>query len=137
VIEVPVEAIPLAGFQRLVGFQVTEWKLGGSVVILDIRDDHLNRGGSVHGGVLATLIDAAGGLSGNYADGKQVPQPSITLTLITNFIRAIHAGRIRAVGTRRGGGARIFFSNVDVFDERDALIATGHGTYRVSKSATS
>jgi uncharacterized protein (TIGR00369 family) len=134
VIDVPVAAIPLANFQKLIGFQVVEWKLGGAVVILDIRDDLLNRGGTVHGGVLATLIDAAGGLAGNYTDGKQLPQPSITLTLITNFIQGVHTGRIRAVGTRRGGGARIFFSNVDVFDDSGALIATGDGTFRISNA---
>ena len=103
-------------------------------VRLDIREEHLNRAGSVHGGVLATLIDAAGGLSGNYNGGSEPPLPATSLTLVTSFLGSVRAGPIRAVGVRRGGGSRIFFASVDIFSEGGELLATGQGSYRLSAS---
>ena len=129
-----VAAIPVARFQRLIGFRIVEWQAGRAVVSLDIREEHLNRAGSVHGGVLATLIDAAGGLSGNYNGGSEPPLPATSLTLVTSFLGSVRTGPIRAVGVRRGGGSRIFFASVDIFSEGGELLATGQGSYRLSAS---
>jgi len=38
---------------------------------------------------------------------------------------------IRAVGTRRAGGTRIYNSTMEVFDEKDTLLALGEATFRL------
>src|SRR5258707_12739252 len=54
------------GFRSFVGYRLVQWESGTAVVLLDIREEHLNRSHVVHGGVIATLLDAAGGYSGLY-----------------------------------------------------------------------
>jgi uncharacterized protein (TIGR00369 family) len=119
-----------SNYQRHIGFRLAEWRFGRAVVLLDIREEHLNRSGTLHGGVLATLIDAAGSFAGNYVDPPDMPSPSITLSLTTNFLGSAASGLVRAVGRRVGGGARTFFANIEVTAD-GAVVVTGSAVYRL------
>jgi uncharacterized protein (TIGR00369 family) len=126
-----VPALLTSNFQRLLGFRITEWRSGAATVALEISEQHLNRAGILHGGVLATLVDAAGGFCGNYSDDPREIPASTTLTLVTNFISSAATGQIVARGRRTGGGHRTFFANVEVFSAEETLLATGSGSYQL------
>jgi uncharacterized protein (TIGR00369 family) len=117
-------------FADLVGYRLAQWRDDHAEIVLVLGPQHLNRTGRLHGGVLATLIDAACGYAGTFAvDGQ--PRNALTLALTTQFLAPAHAGQhLTATGRRTGGGKRIFFAAAEVHDEAGRLIARGDGTFR-------
>lgn len=118
------------GFNGLLGMRVTEWSTGVVTLELPLRAELHNRSGVTHGGVVASLIDAAGGLAGGYTGNSGELRPSVTLSLTTTYLNPSSTGTLRAVARRRGGGRRIFSATVEVFDDSETLIAVGEATYR-------
>lgn len=118
------------GFPALVGFEFLAWQEGQVVLGLTMTPEHLNLGGTVHGGVLATLIDVAGACAGTFSPDPQVLRKALTLSMTTTFTGQCKSGQITAVGTLKAAGRRIYFSSVEVFDEQNNLIAMGEGTFR-------
>src|SRR3546814_10001838 len=53
-----------AGFNAVLGMKLVEWGDRHAVMELPIRAMHLNRSNALHGGVIATLIDAGCGYAG-------------------------------------------------------------------------
>jgi len=53
-------------FIDLLGVQHEHWEDGYIRTRLDLRPDHQNRSGVVHGGILTTLLDHVGSFSGLY-----------------------------------------------------------------------
>lgn len=120
------------GFNGLLGMKVTEWSAGSVTLELPLRPELHNRSGVTHGGVIASLIDAAGGMAGGYTGDPEEIRPSVTLSLTTTYLNPSSTGNLRAIARRRGGGRRIFSVTVEVFDESETLIAVGEATYRHS-----
>ena len=120
----------LVGFNLHLGIQLIEWDDGRCVMELPIGSHLLNRGGVVHGGVLSTLIDAVGSHAGNFAPDPANRARSVTVSLTTQFIGQAAVGPLRAVGTRTGGGKRIFYSRAEIFTPDGAVIACGDITGR-------
>ena len=118
------------GFRHLIGLHVTELGVGRAVLELAISPQHLNSHGSLHGGVLATMIDNTGGLAGCHCTASGRQRKAVTLSLTTSFIAAASSGTVRAVGHTRSGGRRIFVATTEVTDEAGNLIAIGEATYR-------
>lgn len=119
-----------SGFRQLVGYRVSEWRDGEAAIVLTIGPRHLNRGGVLHGGVIATLIDAAGGYAGCFCGRPGRVRRSITISLSTQFLAPVTTGVLTARGRVRGGGKRIFMSTVEVHDGDGTLVALGEGVYR-------
>jgi uncharacterized protein (TIGR00369 family) len=128
----PMDAVkgPFSGFAQLVGFEVEEWADGRAVVALELDGRHVNRSGAMHGGVMTTIMDIAGGYAGCYGGPSGPARRAVTLSLTTSFIGQARTGRIRAVGRVRGGGQRIFASSIEVLDADDNILAIGEGTFR-------
>ncbi|MDY7577084.1 PaaI family thioesterase [Herbaspirillum sp. RTI4] len=124
-----------SGFKDLLGHRVAEWGPDQVVVELDIGPQHLNLAGTVHGGVLASLIDVAGSLSGLYSPNESDMRRAVTLSLTTNFTGQASSGRIRAVANKRAGGASIYFSSVEISDDAGQIIAIGEVVNRYRKTA--
>lgn len=122
---------PITGFQGLLGYRLVEWSDGHAVVELDIADPHRNRAGVLHGGVIMTLIDAAGGFSGTYCTVPGNVRRSMSLSISTNFLGQETEGAVRAVARRTRAGKNIFFTTVEVFGRDGVLIGTGEGVYRL------
>lgn len=119
------------GFPGLMGFRFLEWQENRVVIGVPVGPRHLNVSGHIHGGVLATLMDVAGICSGTYCPYAGRLRRAITLTLTTTFTGQARRGLIRAIGTKRAGGARIYNSSIEVLDEHDRLLAMGEGTFRL------
>jgi uncharacterized protein (TIGR00369 family) len=119
-----------SGFRRLVGYQITHWAENEAKVAVALDQRHKNRAGYVHGGVITTLIDTAGGLAGCYCPEPGHVRRCATISLSTQFLGAVQHGTIVAHARVRGGGKRLFGATVEVHDQAGALIATGEAMYR-------
>ena len=96
-----------------------------------MRDELRNASGApVHGGVLATLVDAAvGGALGTYgvAAGGGVDQA--TLDLNVSFVGAARGDALLAEGRIIRRGRTIAFGETRVTDSAGTLVAVGRATY--------
>ena len=119
-----------SAFNDVIGFRIANWQADYVELLLELQPMHLNRSGVVHGGVLATLIDAAGGFAGCYCSVPGNIRRALTLSMNTQFTGQTKSGVIKAVARRSAGGRKIFFASVEVFSEQGDLIAVGQGTYR-------
>lgn len=120
----------LTGFRRLLGLEATEVSDGHAVMKLTIGPEHLNSGGTLHGGVLATMIDHAGGIAGCYCAATGTARKAVTISLTTSFLAAASQGTITAVGRKRSGGKRIFAATTEITDDSGRLLAIGEASYR-------
>jgi uncharacterized protein (TIGR00369 family) len=122
---------PEAGFAALVGYRLGRWQEGQAEIRLAVQERHLNRSGVLHGGVLTTIIDAAGGFAGCHSAEPGVVRRAFTLSLDCHFVTNAPAGsELTARARKTGGGRQIFFATIEVHDQDGRLIAQGAGVYR-------
>jgi len=119
-----------AGFRQLIGLQAIELSDGLALMELTIGPEHLNSQGFLHGGILATMIDHAGGIAGCFCAETGRPRKAVTISLTTSFLAGAKHGTVTAIGRKRPGGKRIFVSTIEVTDETGRLLAIGEATYR-------
>jgi uncharacterized protein (TIGR00369 family) len=100
------------GFRDHVDLQVNE-----GVVVLDARDQHLNPHGTVHGGVLATMIDVAMGEA--IADGTD--KAPVTVSLTVTYLEPGQPGRLEARATVRKRGKRLTVVEAEVVQDGDVV----------------
>jgi uncharacterized protein (TIGR00369 family) len=133
----PAQADAPSGFRQLLGYRVLEWRDGEAAITLTIGPRHLNRAGALHGGVIATMIDAAGGYAGCYCGTAGRVRRSVTVSLTTQFLTQAKTGVLTARARVRGGGKRLFIASTEVHDGGGALIAVGEGVYRYRSGSES
>lgn len=133
----PHEANPLlAIWQRtspiveLIGHRLVSVEPGRARVDLDVREDHCNRGGGVHGGIYCVLMDTVGGFAGVHTTDVTDMKTFITLTLTTNYLGQPKGKTMIATGRMRAGGRSTFFSDMEIHDELGNLLATGSGAFK-------
>ena len=119
-----------SGFRQFIGMTVRELTANQAVMELIIGPQLCNSHGSLHGGVLTSIIDNTGGLAGCYCPSSGTIRKAVTLSLTASFIASVSSGVVQAIGRKRSGGRRIFVSTIEVTDERGNLIALGEATYR-------
>src|ERR687894_1356257 len=78
-------------FSRYIGSKVEEVEPGKAVCHLDVESIHRNGNGTLHGGVYASLIDNAMGLSVAALVGLR----TATIALDVHFLGAVREGSIR------------------------------------------
>jgi len=120
----------LDGFKKLIGLKTITLEDGFAVMELTVASEHLNSQGSLHGGIVATMIDHTGGIAGCLCTETGTMRKAVTISLTTSFLAGVAGGRIIATGRKRPGGRRIFVSTVEVADEAGKLLAVGEATYR-------
>jgi uncharacterized protein (TIGR00369 family) len=90
------------GFKAVLGVRGETAEEGRAGLELDATEDHLNAAGTVHGGVLASLVDMAMGAAvGSITDDGAVPATSqLTIT----YLRPGQPGRLEVTArvTKRG-----------------------------------
>ena len=73
-------------FIRTLGMKLLEWREDYARTALPLEPWLLNYGGMAHGGVLVTLMDATGGMSGCFSAEKSKRRSGLTVSLTTNFV---------------------------------------------------
>jgi len=96
---------------------------GAICVGLDPEHRHYNPLGTVHGGVLATLLDTAAACSVHSTLEPGERYTSLDLTV--KFLRpvTVESGRLRAVGKVVQRGRRTALAEAQVLDASDRLVA--------------
>jgi uncharacterized protein (TIGR00369 family) len=111
---------PIAATLGMSNFQVER---GSVSVELGVENRHYNPIGSVHGGVLSTLLDTAAGCAVHST--LAVGERYTSLDLSVKFLRAVtvDSGTLRAVGTVVQRGRRTALAEARLFDEQGRLVA--------------
>jgi len=88
--------VPPAPIGKLIGFSLMEVRPGEAVFNIDTADHHANPMGTLHGGVLCDIADAAMGCA--YAAALEEDESFTTLELKINFLKPVWKDRLTAVG---------------------------------------
>ena len=114
------------GWMEMLGARIIEAEPGRVVLELEAGPQHRHGGGVVQGGVITQIADAAMGMS--LATLQEDGLWNTTIELKINFIRPVISGRIRAVGRVVEVKQTLMFSEADVLDEQDRLVARASST---------
>jgi uncharacterized protein (TIGR00369 family) len=101
------------GFHEHVALQITD----EGTVVLDADDQHMNRAGAVHGGVLATMIDTAMG----YAVFVGTDKAPVTVSLTVTYLEPGQPGRLEATARVRKRGKRLTVVEAEVVQGGDVV----------------
>ena len=111
---------------QLIGFTLTDVEPGRAVISLDADGRHANPMGTLHGGVLCDVADAAMGMA--YATGLDEGETFTTLELKINFLKPVRTGRLVATGRVVKSGHTIGLVECDVIDDKERLVARASST---------
>jgi uncharacterized protein (TIGR00369 family) len=101
-------------------------KNGQATVELQADKRHWNPMGTLHGGILCDIADAAMGIA--YASMLDDDESFTTLELKINFIKPVWDANLRAIGQVIKKGKTVGLVECSVFDEKDQLIARASST---------
>lgn len=117
----------------LIGFRLTEVESGHAVIEFDATERHANPMGTLHGGVLCDIADAAMGTA--YASTLEEGETYTTLELKINFLKPVWNAKLKAVGRVVKSGRTIGLVECDVIDERQNLVARATSTCMTLRGA--
>jgi uncharacterized protein (TIGR00369 family) len=130
VLRVMEEQVP---FNRLLGIKGESVGPGRGVLLLPVREEHLGdvRRPALHGGVISSLIDAAGGVA---AWTELSPHESVsTVDLTVDFLEpARPAGPLRCEAELVRKGNRVCHVRMRVTQD-GVLVAEGRGVYNIHR----
>ena len=117
---------PTPNAARLVGFALAGFGDGEATVTMTAGEAHANPMGTVQGGVLAAMADAAMGWA--YMTTLKEGETYTTLEMKINFLRPVWQGRIAAVGRVRRAGRTTALVECEVSDDNGAAVAYATST---------
>ncbi len=118
--------VPPPPIATLIGFTLISVDPGRVVVEMEASERHTNPMGSLHGGVLCDLADAAMGMA--YASTLAAGDTFTTLELKINFLRPVWRAKLRAEGRVVHAGRSVGLVECNVTDEKDRLVARATST---------
>jgi uncharacterized protein (TIGR00369 family) len=111
---------------KLIGFNLLEAGDGRAVVTLETGPQHANPMGTLHGGILCDIADAAMGIAFN---STLAPTESFTtVELKINFFRPVWKAELRADGKVVRRGKTVGYVECEVTDENGRAIAKASST---------
>jgi uncharacterized protein (TIGR00369 family) len=124
-------SIPPPPIARLMGFQIDSVEVGRAVFTVDPHESHYNPIGTVHGGLVCTLLDSVAGCAAQSTLPKGTAYTSLEIKV--NYLRPVLAssGKLTAVGTVTKPGRRVAFVDATVTDASGKLVATASSTLLV------
>lgn len=111
---------------KLLGFETRALAEGRAEVTLKTGPHHANPMGTVHGGVLGDIADAAMGIA--FASTLAPGESFTTIELKINFFRPVWETTLKAEGkvVRRGG--TVGYIECEITDEQNRFIAKASST---------
>jgi len=117
-------------YHRLLGLEITRASHDEVVIRMPFRDDLLagddDTGRYVHGGAIASLIDAAGDFAIIAAVGHDVP----TIDLRVDYLRPASPGALTATARAVRIGRSTAVADIEVVDEAGTTVAVGRGVFK-------
>lgn len=116
-------------YLEFLGFRLATWKDGFARIEMPVRAEHRNTVGYLHGGIIASLLDIAGAVSGSFATSKEFV--SVTINLNCNYMAPHRADTAIAEGELVRATSSLFFAQAKLFDpDNNRLCATATATYK-------
>ena len=115
--------VPIA---RLIGFEAKDIADGRATVVLPAGPQHANPMGTLHGGILCDIADAAMGLA--FASTLAREESFTTVELKINFFRPVWRAQLKAEGTVVRRGQTIGYVECTITDEENRLVAKAVST---------
>lgn len=131
-------------FNKLLGMKI-EWVETESVCLkFDMKRDLIgnNFRGLVHGGVIASILDVAGGIAAFFSLRSKVkdqPMDKVTqrfskfgtIDLRIDYLRPGQGKSFTATGSILRTGSKVAVAHMQMHNEKEQLLATGIGSYMV------
>ena len=111
---------------ELLGFTLTSAGNGRATVQFEAQERHSNPMGTLHGGVLCDIADAAMGMA--YSTTLAPEETFTTVELKINFLRPVWKAKLRAEARVIHAGKVIGLVKCDIFDEEGRLVARASST---------
>jgi uncharacterized protein (TIGR00369 family) len=121
--------VPVA---RLIGFEAKEAADGHSVVTLAAGPQHANPMGTLHGGILCDIADAAMGIA--FASTLAPGESFTTIELKINFFRPVWEAVLNAEGKVVRRGTTVGYVECEITDEKGRLVAKAASTCMVLRA---
>ncbi len=118
--------LPPARVATMIGFRLVSAQPGEAVVELEANERHANPMGTLHGGILCDIADAAMGVA--YACTLEDGETFTTLEMKINFLKPIWKARLRAAARVVKQGRTIGLVECDVIDDKQSLVARASST---------
>lgn len=118
--------VPPPPVAALIGFRLASVEPGRAVIEFEADERHANPMGTLHGGVLCDVADAAMGMA--YAAGLDEGETFTTLELKINFLKPIWRGKLTATGRVVTAGRTVGLVECDVHDDKERLVARATST---------
>ena len=118
--------LPMPPVAKLVGFTLGTVREGEAVVEFEAGAEHANPMGTLHGGILCDIADAAMGIA--YASTLEDLESFTTLELKINFLKPVWKAKLRASARVVKRGRTVGLVECDVTDEGGELIARASST---------
>jgi uncharacterized protein (TIGR00369 family) len=115
--------VPIA---ELIGFHVEEARGGRAALVMRAEPRHANPMGTLHGGVLCDLADAAMGIA--FATTLASDESFTTVSLSINFFRPVWQALLRAEAWIVSRGKTVGYLECDVMDQNGKRVAKAHST---------
>ena len=111
---------------RLLGLKLLQAENGMAVVEFVADERHANPAGTLHGGVLSDIADAAMGFA--YYTTLAADESLATVELKINFLRPVWKATLRAKARVVHAGKIVGLIECDILDERQRLVARASST---------
>src|SRR5438128_10071324 len=115
--------VPIA---RLIGFEAKDIGDGRATVVLAAGPQHANPMGTLHGGILCDIADAAMGIA--FASTLAPDESFTTVELKINFFRPVWQAQLKAEGELVRRGHTIGYVACTITDAENRLVAKAAST---------
>lgn len=123
--------IPGAPVAQVLGFEVVEAEEGRVVIELEASERLHNPMGTLHGGILGDIADAAMGYS--FVSTLAEDELFTTVEFKLNFLKPVFKSKLRAEGKIIKKGGTIGLLECHIYDEKESLVAHSTSTCMVLK----
>jgi uncharacterized protein (TIGR00369 family) len=118
--------VPGAAVAELIGMRMIAAEPGRVTFELDAGPEHSSPPGTLHGGILCDLADAAMGCA-NLSQLEE-GETFATVELKINFLKPVWTGRLSAVGEMLKAGRTLSLLDCRITDESGSLVAYATST---------
>jgi uncharacterized protein (TIGR00369 family) len=120
-------------FMKHIGCTLTTIEPGYVEATLQIRSEHLQHDGLVHGGVIATIADVVAGFAAYTLVAED--QFTVTIDLVMSYLEAANEGTLQAIGRVVRHGKTISVARAEVYncahDGTQRLVAIAQATFAI------
>jgi len=111
---------------KLLGLTIIRSSVGRATVEFEATGRYANPMGTLHGGVLCDIADAAMGVA--YHNTLAEGETFTTIELKINFLRPVRKAKLRAEAKVVRAGKTVALVECDIVDERQRLVARASST---------